>query len=345
MRHEEVQEYYGKVLQGTGDLQTNACCTADAVPDRLKPVLAGIHDEVTARYYGCGLIHPERIEGCRILDLGCGSGRDVYALARLVGPEGSVVGVDMTAEQLDVARAHEGWHAERYGYAAPNTSFLEGNIERLDALPLEPGSFDVIVSNCVVNLAEDKAAVFRGAARLLKPGGEMYFSDVYSDRRMPEDLMNDPVLWGECLSGALYWRDFETAAMSAGFAAPRLVTDRPFEVGNPGLAAKLGAVRFFSATYRLFRVDGLDAGEEDYGATATYSGGLPEAEEAFVLAKDAVFPVGTAVAVSSNTARLLAESRFADVFSIDKGDGVHRGPFVGAVPFDIAQPATKGCCG
>ena len=129
-----VQAYYGKELTGTADLKTSACCDADAVPAWLRPLLARIHPDVLARYYGCGLVCPPLLEGCHILDLGCGTGRDVYALAQLVGPSGSVVGVDMTAEQLAVAREHLDFHAEQFGYA--NVSFLEGTIETLEALPL-----------------------------------------------------------------------------------------------------------------------------------------------------------------------------------------------------------------
>ena len=98
MSHADVQDYYGKTLQGSGDLKTNACCTPDAMPDHLKPIFAKIHPEVDARYYGCGLIAPQALEGCRVLDLGSGSGRDVYALSALVGETGFVEGVDMTPE-------------------------------------------------------------------------------------------------------------------------------------------------------------------------------------------------------------------------------------------------------
>ena len=119
-----VKEYYGKTLQSSEDLKTTACCDIGAVPEWLKPLLANIHPEVLSRYYGCGLIAPALLEGCRILDLGCGSGRDVYALAQLVGPTGEVVGLDMTDEQLDVARRHQGWHAEKFGYN--NVRFVQG---------------------------------------------------------------------------------------------------------------------------------------------------------------------------------------------------------------------------
>ena len=224
---EPVQRYYGQVLGGTADLQTDACSTAEAPSPRLKRALANVHDEVLARYYGCGLIAPLALRGARVLDLGCGSGRDAYVLAQLVGEAGSVTGVDATPEQLAVAERHRDWHRARFGYARDNVTFLEGDIARLNALPLAEASFDVIVSNCVINLVEDKAAVFAAAHRLLKSGGEMYFSDVYADRRPPPGLMADPVLRGECLAGALYWNDFLSLAKAASFGDPRLVSDRP----------------------------------------------------------------------------------------------------------------------
>ena len=92
--HEVVKEYYGKTLTGSEDLKTDACCTPDAMPDHIKPILGSIHEEVLGRYYGCGLVVPEAIEGLRILDLGCGAGRDVYALAGLTGEVGVTVADD-----------------------------------------------------------------------------------------------------------------------------------------------------------------------------------------------------------------------------------------------------------
>lgn len=200
---ESVQDYYGKVLQTSSDLKSDACCEISAPSKAISQALCDIHPAVAARYYGCGLVAPEGIKGAKILDLGCGSGRDAFLLARLAGEKGAVTGVDMTPEQLAVARKYEGWHADKYGYDAPNTRFIEGFIEDLGALDLPEASFDWVISNCVINLSTDKPAVFRGARRLLKPGGAMYFADVYADKPVPESLKNDPVLYGECLSGAL----------------------------------------------------------------------------------------------------------------------------------------------
>ena len=241
--HDIVQDYYGRQLRHSADLKTSACCDTSQIPTWLKPLLARIHPEVLSRYYGCGLVCPPLLEGRRVLDLGCGSGRDVYALAQLVGTTGEVVGVDMTEAQLDVAQKHRAFHSDAFGYA--NVRFLRGYIERLDELDLEPGSFDVIVSNCVVNLSPDKDAVLRGVRRLLKHGGEFYFSDVYADRRVPDAVRNDPELYGECLGGALYWNDFLRLAHRLGFMDPRLVTDRPLAITDPELASRTGNLRFF----------------------------------------------------------------------------------------------------
>lgn len=345
--HDIVQDYYGRQLQHTGDLKTSACCDISQVPAWLTPLLARIHPEVLSRYYGCGLVCPALLEGCRVLDLGCGSGRDVYALAQLVGPTGEVVGVDMTDEQLAVAERHRAYHAQAFGYG--NVRFLHGYIERLDELGLESGSFDVIVSNCVVNLSPDKDAVLAGVARLLKPGGEFYFSDVYADRRVPSAVRSDPVLYGECLGGALYWNDFLRLAQRQGFIDPRLVTDRPLAITDPELAARVGALRFFSATYRLFKLDMLESACEDHGQAVIYRGGIPDHAERFVLDKHHDIETGRAFPVCGNTWRMLHDTRFAAHFDFMGDFSHHYGLFAGCgvgLPFDAGTTTASptACC-
>jgi len=139
MKHDSVQDYYGKVLQSSSDLKTNACCSPQAMPGYLKGILSKLHGDVLTRYYGCGLIAPQALTGARVLDLGCGAGRDVYALSAMVGEDGLVVGVDMTPEQLAVAREHQEFHREAFGHGRINTEFHEGYIETLGDLPLEAG--------------------------------------------------------------------------------------------------------------------------------------------------------------------------------------------------------------
>ena len=347
--HEIVQDYYGKQLQSSSDLKTSACCDLSSTPAWLKPLLARIHPEVMARYYGCGLVCPPQLEGCSVLDLGSGSGRDVYALAQLVGSKGRVVGVDMTEEQLAVARAHLGYHRDTFGF--DNVSFEHGYIERLDEVGLADASFDVIVSNCVVNLSPDKDAVLREVHRLLKPGGEFYFSDVYADRRVPESVRNDPVLYGECLGGALYWNDFIRLAHRHGFADPRLVEDRPLEVTDPTLAARAGNIRFYSATYRLFKLDALETACEDYGQAVIYRGTVPNHPHAFVLDKHHDIQTGRVFPVCGNTWHMLHGTRFAPHFEFIGDFSRHYGLFTGcgsSIPFDesavVAVAASGGSC-
>jgi SAM-dependent methyltransferase len=287
------------------------------------------------------------LEGCRVLDLGCGSGRDVYVLAQLVGPTGEVVGVDMTDEQLGVAEQHHVHHARLFGY--DNVRFVQGYIEHLDELGLEAGSFDVIVSNCVVNLSPDKDAVLRGVQRLLRPGGEFYFSDVYADRRVPEAVRNDPVLYGECLGGALYWNDFLRLAQRQGFADPRLVEDRPLAVTDPVLAARLGPLSFFSATYRLFKLEQLESACEDYDQAVIYRGSVAQQPHRFVLDKHHGIEHGRVFPVCGNTWRMLRETRFAEHFEFIGNFERHYGLFEGCgshMPFDRTASATAGgaCC-
>jgi arsenite methyltransferase len=345
--HDIVQDYYGRQLQHSGDLKTSACCDVSQVPAWLKPLLARIHPEVLSRYYGCGLVCPPLLQGCRVLDLGCGSGRDVYALAQLVGPTGEVIGVDMTDEQLAVAEQHRAFHADAFGYA--NVRFLQGYIERLDELDLEPGSFDVIVSNCVVNLSPDKDAVLRGVHRLLKDGGEFYFSDVYADRRVPDAVRYDPVLYGECLGGALYWNDFLRLAERQGFTDPRLVTDRPLAITDAELLPRVGNLRFFSATYRLFKLDRLESACEDYGQAVIYRGSMPDHGDRFALDKHHDIETGRVFPVCGNTWRMLQDTRFAAHFDFIGDFSRHYGLFAGcggALPFDATRntEGTSACC-
>ena len=195
----------------------------------------------------------------------------------------------MTKEQLDVANRNIAWHMEKFGYEKSNVEFKLGFIEKLNLLGLESNSFDIVISNCVINLSPDKEVVLRDVYRLLKPGGEMYFSDVYSTQRVPNHLRRytpnlsqpnpnltqlnpkftpnprDEVLWGECISGALYWNDFVRLAKMTGFKDPRLVKESEITMQNARIQALLKGIRFYSATYRLWKIEELEPDCEDYG--------------------------------------------------------------------------------
>lgn len=343
MNIENSRDYYGKVLGGSDDLKTDACCTAEAPPPAVMDAMMNVHEEVRARYYGCGLVSPQAISGAHILDLGSGSGQDAYILAQIVGEQGSVTGVDTTPEQLAVANEYLEWHRAKFGFAKSNVMFVEGDIEKLDQLDLPEGHYDVIVSNCVINLVADKQAVFSSAYRLLKPGGELYFSDVYSDRRVPAELQKDPVLHGECLSGALYWGDFIDHAKRAGFADPRLVSSRPLGIGDAEVAAKLDGINFYSATFRLFKLDELEMQCEDYGQAVIYKGTVPGQERIFELDDHHHIEAGRIFPICGNSWKMLADTRFAEHFEFIGDFSKHYGVFPDcgvAIPF--ADSASGG---
>lgn len=341
---ESVQNYYGQVLKSTEDLKTSACCTIDAMPVYLRRLLADIHPEVIERYYGCGSPLPVALEGCTVLDLGCGSGRDCYLLSRLVGESGKVIGVDMTEEQLSVAMRHGNWHAERYGYAQSNVEFVQGYIEDLASAGIADNSIDVVVSNCVVNLSPDKQQVLSEILRVLKPGGEIYFSDVYADRRIPQALKIEPVLLGECLGGALYWEDFRRIMQDLECPDVRIVKDSPIALEDADVEAKIGMVNFKSITVRAFKMP-LEDRCEDFGQIAVYKGTIAEHPHAFDLDDHHHFEKGKPLRVCGNTYDMLASSRYARHFDLIGDKSTHFGLFDCAPPnTSLSLESGAACC-
>lgn len=307
-----MQTYYGKVLKKSADLKTNACVTpARPVPKHIREALQNVHEEVTLRYYGCGLVLPERLENCWILDLGSGSGRDCYALSQLVGEKGHVTGIDMTEGQVEVAKKFVNYHMEKYGFRTPNVTFVLGYIEKLGEAGINTDSYDIVVSNCVVNLVPDKEQVLREVYRVLKPGGELYFSDVYASLDLSQNIRTHQLLWGECLGGALYWKDLAILAQKVGFCPPRLVTASIITIQNKELESVVGDCRFVSATYRLFK---LPMTEPMQKCEVTYNGGIMGHEKELIFDANLTFKAGEVVEVDGLTATILKNSRFAPDF-------------------------------
>jgi len=347
--HNSVSDYYGKTLSSSDDLKTNACCTAAAPANNIKSAIAKIHPEVLKKYYGCGFCTPDLLEGTTVLDLGCGAGRDVYIASQLVGASGRVIGIDMTPEQLDTAKEYQAHHAKEFGY--DNVEFHLGLIENLDEIEsLEDNSVDIIISNCVINLCPDKESVLKSCHRILKPGGELYFSDVYSNRRISASLRDDEVLWGECLSGALYWNDFQNLAKSCAFQDPRLVEDSVITVENAAVEQKINeeggeGLEFYSATYRLFKLDELEPHCEDHGQAVIYKGTIPSFRSGWALDNHHYMETGKVFPVCGNTFRMLKDTRFEEHFEFIGDFERHYGIFEGcgtSMPFESQNSSAGG---
>ena len=340
--YDGVRQYYGQTLQSSSDLKTDACCTPGSAPEHIKNILPLIADEVKDKYYGCGSPIPLCLEGRTVLDLGSGTGRDCFIMSKLVGPQGMVFGMDMTDKQIEIALKYIDEHTRCFGYSKPNVDFIHDYLENISE-HFDNGSVDVVTSNCVINLTEDKEVILKQVYDVLKWGGEMYFADIYADRRVPGHIYKDPVLRGECLGGALYYKDFERIARRAGFIDPRIITQRPVNTSNPKIQKLVGPVKFYSVTYRLWKIEDLEDACEDYGHTAVYKGGIDSAEHSFALDNGHIFERNKPERVCGNTALMLSATRFGPYFNVSGSFSEHFGAFAncGSIGKTAGSPAVE----
>jgi SAM-dependent methyltransferase len=252
----------------------------------------------------------------------------------------------MNEDQLNLAREACDAQMETFGYENPNVAFLSGQIEDLASIGIATDSIDVVISNCVVNLSPDKASVFREIFRVLKPGGELYFSDVFTDRRVPDALQSNSVLQGECLAGALYREDFRRLLLQIGCPDYRVTAHSQIALGNPEIEGLVGTVVFYSTTVRAFNLAPLEDACEDYGQVATYKGTIPECPHRFTLDDHHLFEAGKPMLVCGNTASMLQDTRFGKHFVVSGDRSVHFGLFPCDTPAEGQQssPATSGAC-
>lgn len=325
--HKQVSEYYGKILKSNDDLKTNACCTSSAPPRYVREILPMIKDEILSRFYGCGSPISMGLKGRTVLDLGCGTGRDVFILSKLAGENGHVHGVDMTPEQIEVAIKYQEEQAQIFGFSKVNTSFHLGYIEDLKSLGIEDNSVDVVTSNCVINLSPFKELVFKEVYRVLKEGGELCFSDIFADRRLPEEVKNDPVMHGECMGGAMYFEDFRRLLEKCGFTTYYIVDKTPIQPNDFEIARKVGDIKFFSCTVRAFKCEELEDREENYGHSATYLGTMEENKRYFDFDENYRFVKNKPLGVSGNVAKILKTSRMKEHFLVEGTGEVHHGLF------------------
>ena len=239
---QSVRKHYGeaalRVLQGDG---TSCCGTGCGCDDAITAGLydagdtATLPEQAVLASLGCGNptaladLHP----GETVLDLGSGGGIDVLLSAKRVGPSGKAYGLDMTDEMLALARRNQ------QAAGAVNVEFLKGDIEHI---PLPDRAVDVIISNCVINLAADKARVLREAFRVLKPGGRFAVSDVVITGAMPDAMRRDLELWVGCVAGALAVDEFQTLLEASGFTDISIEPTRVYEFDDRARADLNGRI-------------------------------------------------------------------------------------------------------
>jgi len=342
-----VKKYYGETLQATTDLKTSACCVANSPHPLIKAALSNVPDEILMKFYGCGNPVPLGILGLTVLDLGSGTGRDCYVAAQLVSGSGKVIGIDMTESQLEVANKYKKEFIESMYFPDNILEFKHGYIEHIHEAGIQDNSIDLIISNCVINLSSRKDLVLEGCFRALKDGGEMYFSDVYCDRRLSEEVRAHKVLWGECLAGALYVEDFRELCKKVGFIDPRALEAEEILIHDPELKKVTGDAKFFSITYRLFKLKDLESNGENYGHTARYLGTMRGLERKYDLDGKFSFPKNKVVKIDGNTAEILTNSWLSSHFAVEGTKDTHLGSFdsLSIIFGKEIKANAQGCCG
>lgn len=249
MEDKKVKEYvkkrYGEIAKAECSSCSSGCCSSSCSsppkyvtwkigysPDEIESV-----PEDSVLGLGCG--NPVALaslkEGETVLDLGSGGGIDVFLAANKVGPTGKVIGIDMTEEMVTKAKAT----ASKHGYK--NVEFRLGEIENL---PVEDETVDVIISNCVINLAPDKLKVFQEAYRVLKSNGRLMVSDLVTQGELPEDVRNSFDAWAGCIAGALEKRDYLDKIACAGFTNVKIVSQKPYTIDvSPELRGKIVSIQ------------------------------------------------------------------------------------------------------
>ena len=227
---ERVSEVYAERIQ-----EASSCCDDGvAVEIYSSDALEGLPDGVTS--FGCG--NPVALAslepGQVVVDLGSGAGLDCFLASKAVGPDGHVIGVDFTPAMLEQARENQA------KLGIDNVSFRQGDIE---ALPLDDGSVDVIISNCVINLAPDKDAVFREAFRVLRSGGRLMVSDILLERSATAEEMEDLALYAGCISGSLPVEEYLGKIRAAGFGEVGYEVEAPVKDGEFWFSAAVSAVK------------------------------------------------------------------------------------------------------
>ncbi|MFQ5465229.1 MAG: methyltransferase domain-containing protein [Thermodesulfobacteriota bacterium] len=315
-RREDVGEFYAEAAR---EPMERLCCASNYDED----AVAHIPREVLDISYGCGspVLAAGLAAGDTLVDLGSGGGIDCFIAARVVGEGGRVVGVDMTNDMLEKAARAAERVASNLGYDV--VEFRKGFLE---GVPVEDSAADVVTSNCVVNLAENKRGVFSEIYRILKDRGRFCISDVVSEGDVPESMRSDRRLWGECISGALREDEFLSLARGAGFYGLKVLSSAPYR--------EVEGVRFNSVTVSGFKF--AKSPECVYrGHRAAYLGPFSSVTDD----DGHTYAAGVPVEICTDTLAKLTDPPYRGMFSIT---GPDRGP--GDEKEDPAACNPGECC-
>lgn len=319
--HQNISDYYSNEIQHTSDLKFSCCVSKGTKHLWHREILAKISPEVLDKYYGCGSPIPDGLKDKVILDLGSGTGRDCFLASVLAGKNGKVIGVDMTDEQLEVANRAISYHKTTFPESSP-IEYKKGLIEDLKSIGIEDNTIDVVISNCVINLSSDKQKVFNEIIRVLKEGGEVHISDIFTNLPLGKAARENKMLVGECMGNALDLQTFLTLMKTAGFTKIYPVEAR--YVPTPGVPPEIidPSIDFFSVTFSAFKMTNSGNLEQDdwKGDFVKYLGTIDHCENELNFDLFHTFKTNEKVYVGSQLSETLKKSRYGKYFEfgIDK---------------------------
>ncbi|KAK8841989.1 Arsenite methyltransferase [Tritrichomonas musculus] len=319
--HQDISNYYGKEIQHTSDLKFSCCVSSGTKHVWHREILSKISPEVLDKYYGCGSPIPDALEGRVIIDLGSGTGRDCFLAAVLSGKKGHVIGVDMTDEQLEVANRSISYHHQTFPDSS-SVEFKKGMIEDLKSVGINDNSVDIVISNCVINLSNDKERVFKEIFRVLKDGGEVHISDIFTNIPVGQKARENKMLVGECMGNAIDLDTFVNVMKKAGFSHIYAVEAR--YVPTPGVPADIidPAVNFFSVTFSAFKMASIEKVENQWnGDWVKYLGGIDHCDDELEFDLFHKFRKSEKVFVGSLLAETLKKSRYGQYFEFGRDTG------------------------
>lgn len=351
----EPKKYYAEIaaVQDPDPQATARTRDTDAtIPASVRELLFNISAEIKNHSHEFGSPMPPLMEGCTVVDLCCGSGRDTYLAAQLVGEQGKVIGVEPDANRLAKAEKYLDQEIAQFDYDAPNVELIHGVPEDLSMIPDE--SVDIVISNCTFNLSPDKDAYVREVKRILKEDGEWYFTDVFTDRRIPLEKAHDIKLRALRLGGAMYINDFRRLVQHYEFLDPRyLMTFKtPLTPTEQGLFPDIA---FATITVRAMKSRWAEDVCESYGETVTYKGNLPDYPDAFLFDSNIKFATGKTCPVCGNVTSIAMHSRYSSAFETTGNRDQHIGdthgdhiiktaPDYEGVYDEDDQPINASCC-
>ena len=289
----DVQDFYSKAAVTA---QESLCCPTEYDSSELSH----IPKEVLKISYGCGspVGRAGLQEGQTMVDLGSGGGIDCFIAAKYVGETGHVYGIDMTKEMLNIARKNATQVVKNLGYN--NIEFKQGFLE---SIPIENISVDLVTSNCVINLSTKKSDVFKEIYRILKPGGHFLIADIISEVEVPENMLNNKELWGECISGALTLQEFLNYARNNQFKGLRIQKDY--------LWKEVEGIKFYSYTIEGFKFCPEEKSFDGNSIFATYAGPFDT-----VIFQETKFQLGDTVEIDRKTAEIMSSYSYNGQFII-----------------------------